>query len=249
MTQLREIPDHSDRLYAIGDIHGCRSELEVLLAALTQAEAITPRDIVLFIGDYIDRGEDSRGVIDILLQFSSKHPSCIFLKGNHEDMLLSYLGFPGRDGMAYLVNGGTQCLMSYGFKMGEGTPPTGAEVLKAIPPEHLRFLKGLEHYVITPRFVFAHAGLNPLRDLHHQVENDLLWIREEFIFNRHFFGRPVVFGHTPYEDVLFNLPYKIGIDTGCVFGNKLTCIEVRDGKLLQVGKGSSKVTTKPFPKE
>lgn len=249
MTRFRDISEHTGRVFAIGDLHGCRAELEVMLTAIGQSEKLTPADIVLFIGDYVDRGPDSKGVIELLLAFAKAHPKTIFLKGNHEDMLLAYLGLPGRDGMAYLMNGGTQFLMSYGLAMGEGPPPTPEEVFAVLPPEHLEFLKNLDTYVLLPDFIFAHAGLNPLRDLRLQVEDDVLWIRDEFISNRHYFGRPIVFGHTPYEDVLFNLPFKIGIDTGCVYGNKLSCIETRERKILQVSSGSTKVTVRHFPKE
>ncbi len=235
-------------MFAVGDIHGCRAELEVMLTALTQSEKLTPADIVLFIGDYVDRGPDSKGVIDLLLGFVQRHPRSIFLKGNHEDMFLSFMGLPGRDGMAYLMNGGTQCLNSYGLALEDGPPPNPEEVMKALPPEHLAFLQGLDTYVMLPDYIFAHAGLNPLRDLRLQVEDDVLWIRDEFISNKHYFGRPIIFGHTPYEDVLFNLPFKIGIDTGCVYGNKLSCIETKEGKILQVSSGSTKVQVRAFPK-
>lgn len=247
MSRIRDITEHSGRTYAVGDIHGCAAELEVLLTALVQSERLRPEDLVIFIGDYIDRGPQSKAVVDLLLTFLQSHRRCVFLKGNHEDMLLAYLGLPGRDGMAYLANGGTQCLMSYGLAQGEGPPPSAEETRNAIPKEHLHFYTNLDSCCVLPDYIFAHAGLNPLRDMRLQIDDDLLWIRDEFISNRHFFGRPVVFGHTPYEDVLFNLPYKIGIDTGCVYGNKLTAIEVKERKVLQVSAGATKVVVRAFP--
>jgi len=248
MVQFREITDHKERLYAVGDVHGCLPELELVLQFLKLSEKITAKDIVVFIGDYIDRGPDSKGVIELLLKFRGDFPKTIFLRGNHEDMLLSYLGKGGRDGSAYLMNGGAACLESYGLDPKTLTTPPAEGVLAAIPPAHLEFFLRLENYVVATQCIFAHAGLNPLRDLRHQVESDLFWIRDEFIQNRHFFDRPVVFGHTPYEEVLFNLPFKIGIDTGCVYGNKLSCIELKEKKIIQVGRGASKVIAKSFPK-
>jgi serine/threonine protein phosphatase 1 len=249
MVQFREIPEHRDRFYAVGDIHGCLPELEVLLQFLALSEKLATRDIVVFIGDYIDRGPDSKGVVELLLKFKAQYPLAIFLRGNHEDMLLSYLGKGGRDGGAYLLNGGAECLESYGLNPRLLTNPAGEDVIKAIPQTHLDFFLKLENYVIAPDCTCAHAGLNPLRDMRHQVESDLFWIRDEFIQNKHFFDRPIVFGHTPYEDVMFNFPYKVGIDTGCVYGNKLSCVEFRDRKVIQVGRGSTKVVSKPFPKK
>jgi serine/threonine protein phosphatase 1 len=87
-------------------------------------------------------------------------------------------------------------------------------------------------------FLFVHAGVNPLRQLDAQVPDDILWIREEFIRNRHLLPYTVIFGHTPNREVLWHLPFKIGLDTGCVYGNKLSGLDLRSGTLLQVRKGS-----------
>ena len=93
MIRPLEIPDIPGRLYAVGDIHGRKAEVEVLLAHLEQGEKLGKDDIVIFIGDYVDRGQESREVVDLLIRFKARHPHTIFLRGNHEDMLLGFLGF------------------------------------------------------------------------------------------------------------------------------------------------------------
>lgn len=242
MPQFREIEPYK-RLYVIGDIHGCANELSHLLLHLVQVEKLSTDDAVVFIGDYIDRGPDSRGVIQELLGFKAAYPNCSFLRGNHEDMFLSFLGFEGRQGKVYLFNGGQICLKSYGI------PETRApeDVLGDIPPQHLSFLLGLERGVKAGRFLFVHAGVNPLTPLDEQDDRDLYWIRDEFIMNVHRFDCTVVFGHTPYQDVVFHLPYKIGIDTGVVFGNMLSCLELTENKLFQIKRDENSVVEKPFP--
>lgn len=246
MMKFREILEMPAHFYAVGDIHGCHAELVLLLDYLKQAQGLSASDIVLFIGDYIDRGKHSREVIDLLLKFRSDFPRSIFLRGNHEDMLLSFLDSGGRQGSAYLMNGGAEFVASYGVELGGGAELLCAELKNKVPKEHFEFIRGLDNYVLAGDYIFAHAGLNPLRDVRAQIAADLFWIREEFISNLHYFKRIVVFGHTPYEDVLFHLPYKIGIDTGLVYGNMLSCIEVVERKVFQVKAGSQEVKTSAF---
>lgn len=249
MIRPLEIPDVSGRLYAVGDIHGRKTEVEILLAHLENSEKLSKDDIVLFIGDYVDRGQESRDVVDLLIRFKARHQQTIFLRGNHEDMLLGFLGLGGHEGNVYLVNGGALTLTSYGIDQQGSAPELREALQQRMPPEHMAFFQNLEGYVIAGDYVFAHAGLNPLRDLRMQIAADLFWIREDFIHNNHYFRRTIVFGHTPYEEVLFHLPYKIGIDTGLVYGNALTCIEVKEKRVLQVKAGDKAVKTAPFPEE
>lgn len=228
-----------ERVFAIGDVHGCPDELSVLLDHLETEEGITDNDIVVVLGDYIDRGPDSKGVIDRILEFRTKFPNATrCLKGNHEDMLLDFLGFGGRLGHAFLYNGGLETMQSYGISV--FAPPE--EMTAALPQEHFKFLCELESVlVINETFACVHAGLNPLRDLEAQNDSDVFWIRDEFIANVHNFDLTVTFGHTPYKEIFIHLPYKIGLDTGLVFGNKLSCLELKGGRVLQVDKDSKKV--------
>lgn len=232
----KEIAQLAGRLFVVGDLHGCALESAVLLEHLQAQEQLSADDLIVFVGDYIDRGPDSRGVVDLMLAIRETYPHTIFLKGNHEDMLLSFLGFDGVMGSSYLYNGGAFTLRSY-----EVSSDDPEVCLAQMPENHLEFFKALERYVIIEDFIVVHAGLNPLRDLTSQLDEDLFWIRDEFIANIHYFDKTVVFGHTPYQDVMFHRPYKIGIDTGLVYGNKLSCIELTGGTLYQVDNGQRKV--------
>ena len=230
---VRRIESVPKRLFAVGDIHGCSRELLALLTHLEGPLALTQDDLVIFIGDYIDRGLFSKIAIDHLIDFKAKFPSTVFLRGNHEDMFLSYLGIGGYAGEVYLDNGGAQTLESYGVP--EHTPPLA--VLSLIPEKHRRFFNELEYGVEVAEFLFVHAGIRPGVALERQDPHDLMWIRVDFTTSEHSLGKTVVFGHTPYEDVLIHLPYKIGIDTGAVYGNMLTCVELVEGDLYQVDFG------------
>ena len=241
-TELNHIPE---RIFAIGDIHGCRKELDYLLKHLESKEKLSDEDLVVFIGDYIDRGPDSKGVIDLLLEFQQDYPDTIFLKGNHEDMLLDFLGYEGRQGHMYLPNGGEETLESYGTSGEEDI----AEIAKSISSKHLSFFLNLERMLLVGDYIFVHAGLSPLRTVKTQLDDDVFWIRSEFINNIHKFEKTIVFGHTVYKDVFFDLPYKIGIDTGLVYENLLSCVEVNKKMVYQIGEGKRKVKTYPFKKK
>ena len=234
---VRSIPNTPTRLYAIGDIHGCADEMNALLQFLKGSEGLNENDQVVFIGDYIDRGPASKDVIDQLIELRQSFPKTIFLKGNHEDMLLSFLGLGGHAGQAYLSNGGFEFFRSYQIQ------PLAevSEILSQLPEGHKAFFEGLETGVVLAEFLFVHAGIRPARAIAEQNAHDLIWIRSEFTSAPHELGKTVVFGHTPYEDVLIHLPYKIGIDTGLVYGNKLTCVELVEGTLYQVDFGERDV--------
>jgi serine/threonine protein phosphatase 1 len=219
------------RFFIVGDIHACPQELDTLLTALE----LQPEDHVVFLGDYIDRGPDARAVVDLLLGMRADAVCQLtFLKGNHEDMFLDFLGFPGRYGEAFLVNGGVPTLGSYGLLRSI----EGKEATAQLPPNHLDFYRTLETVYVNGDTLCVHAGVNPLRPFDQQTDEERLWIRQDFILHPHDFPYTVVFGHTPHREVFFDLPYKIGIDTGLVYGGKLSCLEITERKLFQVAKGS-----------
>jgi len=226
----RERSPSGERLFAVGDLHGCADELEQLL------ETIDPRsgDEIVFVGDYVDRGTRARDTIDRLIKLrDGSGARCVFLRGNHEDMFLSWLGESGRHGDAFLLNGGRATLESYGIP----ASASPGEARERIPGAHLEFLRELRLHHLSPPFLFVHAGIGPLVPLEEQDEEDLLWIREPFLRNRHRLPYTVIFGHTPHREIFWHLPWKIGIDTGCVYGNKLSCLELRSETLLEVRKG------------
>jgi len=220
------------RTFVVGDIHGCVDELSRLLDALQPSAA----DTIVFLGDYIDRGPSPKGVIDRLLQLRHEGPSCVFLKGNHEDMFLDYLGYEGRYGEGFLYNGGDATLRSYGLE-GKSTAASAT----AVPADHLEFLLSLQMQYTNEGFLCVHAGLDPQRPLPAQRDEDLLWIREDFLVNPHPFGCTVLFGHTPHREVLVDLPYKLGLDTGLVYWNKLSCFELGAKQLLQIRRGEREI--------
>jgi serine/threonine protein phosphatase 1 len=222
-----------ERIFVIGDIHGCLDKLEILLQKIDPRPGV---DQLVFVGDYIDRGEDSSGVLDYLLQLRKTYPRTVFLMGNHEKMFLDFLA--GVDQTLFIYNGGESTLRSYLVRMEDfwsgrqGLPD--AEMLNQLVPEnHRDFLRDLFPYYETEDHIMVHAGLRPGIPLEKQTLDDLVWIREEFIYSEADFGKLVIFGHTPFVRPLV-LPNKIGIDTGAVYGNKLTCLILPDMEFVSV---------------
>jgi serine/threonine protein phosphatase 1 len=222
-TSRRNDTKRKGRIFAIGDVHGCNKELGVLLSLIDPDPAA---DRIVFLGDYIDRGPDSRGVIDTILAFEEAFPDTICLRGNHEQMFLdSYLN--GKNVDLYLFNGGMSTLHSYGASIAD------FPAARFLPEAHLKFFTNLPFYYETDDYIFVHAGLRPEVSLEKQSPEDLLWIREEFINSRWDFGKKVIFGHTPLSEPLLE-SNKIGIDTGAAYGGRLTCLELPSLKIIQV---------------
>ena len=222
--------------YVIGDIHGCADELRYLIDGLPLARG----DRLVFLGDYIDRGPDSRGVVSFLLDLKKKLSAIefVFLKGNHEDMFLSYLGIGGAHGDMFLINGGKATLASYGLNP---NCPSANDAHTVIPPDHLEFYRHLQSYFIMDPFLCVHAGIDPEKSLAEQTDEEFFWIRNKFIFASHSLPHTVLFGHTPQHTVYYDLPYKVGLDTGLVYGNMLTCLDVDEKVLYQIGRGKKRV--------
>jgi Calcineurin-like phosphoesterase len=223
--------------YAIGDIHGCLEKLERLLAYLRHDPAA---DRLLFLGDYIDRGLQSKGVLDLLLRLQRENPANVFLMGNHEDNFLNYL-HACLTGTAdywlmepFFAGGGIMTLQSYCPGMRN---PYDERLAAAIPPEHVQFLTGLQLYWTDATYIAVHAGVRPGIPLERQSENDLLRIRGPFLYTPHGLGKYVVFGHTPFSEVR-RAADKIGIDTGACYTNmgygKLTALCLQTQQIFQV---------------
>jgi len=210
-----------ERIFAVGDIHGC---LDKLVSLMDIIDVDLKKETLVFMGDYIDRGPHSKEVVDYLIDLASGGNRVVFLKGNHELMLQNYLS--GEDKLSFLYNGGEATLGSY-MKSG------GLNEANLIPPEHLEFFDNLRLYYETENYIFVHGGLKANIPLEHQDEWDMLWIRDEFIYSDFDFGKLVIFGHTPFREPLI-LDNKIGIDTGAVYGNKLTCVELSAMKFFSV---------------
>jgi serine/threonine protein phosphatase 1 len=174
--------------------------------------APTVHDQLVFLGDYVDRGPDSAGVIDDLLALRDRLPETVFLRGNHEEMLLDVLA--GHDPSIFLFNGGDQTIASY---QAQGSWPP--------PVAHQDFMQNLRIIFETEQFIFVHAGLRPGIPVTEQQTDALLWIRNEFLHSDYDWGKPVVFGHTPHREPLLETN-RIGLDTGCVYGGHLTCCDL-----------------------
>lgn len=213
-----------NKIFAIGDIHGCFDKLQRLILEI---KADPANDTLVFIGDYIDRADGGRDVVDYILKLKKTFQNVICLRGNHESMLLRFLD--GVEDDIYLANGGFATLKAYGISRSD-TPKVRK---KKIPPDHLKFFKTLLPYYETDQFIFVHAGLIPGRELNEQSLYDMQWIRQTFIDSDDDFGKRVVFGHTHFSEPLVE-DNKIGIDTGAVYGGSLTCVELPALKFYQV---------------
>ncbi len=203
------------RIFVIGDIHGCLDKAQGLV---NKIPIKWDRDILVLLGDYVDRGDDPAGVIQFLIELSSLHPDRVkCLKGNHEVMFLDFLN-EGALTQAFLSFGGKTTLSSYGIDVGQLK-----EAKSLIPRSHLDFLKSLRTSFETEKYFMVHAGLKPGVPIHEQKEEDMLWIRHKFINSDFDWGKRIIFGHTPVDTPLIQAN-KIGIDTGAVYGGRLTCL-------------------------
>jgi serine/threonine protein phosphatase 1 len=234
-TRKPRLPD-GIRIYAITDIHGCADLLQQMFTVIDRDLTTigSMRAIHVFLGDYIDRGPESCRTVDLLIERGRKHES-VFLKGNHEAFLFDVLKDPARlqDWKQY---GGLQTLTSYGLRPSLNPDPAEhAELIKqlaaSIPPHQQRFFNSLRLRFVCGDFFFVHAGVRPGVALARQEEQDLLWIREEFLVSERRFGKYVVHGHTPVREpeIRFN---RANIDTGAYATGNLTLLTIQGNSLL-----------------
>ena len=222
-------------LYAVGDIHGRLDLLEHLLDLIGRdAKASTAdRLTLIFLGDYVDRGPDSRGVVERLISDLPRDFDTYFLKGNHEAILLDFLAEPWRLDH-WLQNGGEETMRSYGVDIERlaqlGAPPAAwrQAFAEALPEAHLRFFRNLQLSVSFGDYLFVHAGVRPGVPLGAQSEADMVWIRAPFLNHAEPFGKMVVHGHTPGQEPVTR-SNRVGIDTGAVFTGRLTALRLEDG--------------------
>ena len=229
-TDLLPATPPGTRLYAVGDVHG-RDDLLRKLRLLIQEDAYrrqAPRNVVIYLGDYVDRGEGSREVIELLLSEPLPGFESVHLKGNHEEIMLRFLADVSV-APSWLSFGGMDTLASYGIRPPSPHAAPG-ELLAAqralnerLPRAHRAFLGGLASWHAEGDYLFVHAGLRPSVPLEQQRDEDLLWIRDDFLESEESFGRIVVHGHTIAE-----LPVvrrnRIGIDTGAYVSGCLTAL-------------------------
>ena len=230
------------RAYAIGDVHGRLDLMLELLAKIEADHRARPpaKAYVIFLGDLVDRGPDSRGVIEHLLTSPPEFARPIFLKGNHEEFFLASLGGDLAMLQNWLLYGGTECAESYGISEGFIINSAPSEILgrliDEIPKTHLDFLDGMADTFRFGDYLFVHAGIRPGVPIDEQVERDLRWIREGFLDDRTDHGVMVVHGHTIVETVEEHRN-RIAIDTGAYRSGVLTalCLEGTDRWFLDTG--------------
>jgi len=225
----------SGRLIAIGDIHGCLAALE----SVWQAIDARPDDTVVILGDVVDRGPDSKGVIDRLIQYSN-HCKLIVIQGNHEEMMLDVVR-ENQPPYRWLQYGGVDTLDSYGF-YGD---------LSVIPPSHMEFFDSMVNYYETEDHLFLHANYDPKLPLDQQNINYLRWIKlTDLIPPAHCSGKRAVVGHThDYRGEVFDVGHLVCIDTFCYGGGWLTALDVHSGQTWQADiDGKLRATSPPQPK-
>jgi serine/threonine protein phosphatase 1 len=216
------------RIYVIGDVHGQIECLRAAIARIVADRKARPARTILtvFIGDYIDRGLASRAVIDRIMA-EDEIGTKITLRGNHEAMMLRALDDPAHM-KAWCDIGGTQTLFSYGVDVrqvmvGRGYAAAQADLQAALPATHLSWLQGLLPHYQKDDYLFCHAGIDPDRPLHDQIEDDLLWIRDKFTRDDRVYPKIVVHGHSPVDriDIRHN---RINVDTGAAWTWHLGCL-------------------------
>jgi len=212
------------KTFAIGDIHGCIDMLRELLARI-EREAVGEPCKFVFVGDYVDRGPDSRGVVDELMALQRRTgDDAVFLMGNHEEQLLNAAGDSAHDAL-WMFNGGGTTLRDY-----------GVADARALPADHLAWFRALQFTHDDGRRLFVHAGVNPKRPLDDQDPHELMWIREPFLSDTRDYGRLIVHGHTPQRagepDLRAN---RLNIDTAAVYGGMLTAAIFTDEQTPPVG--------------
>jgi len=222
------------RVYAVGDIHGRLDLLEILHHAILEDAQTADglKKILIHLGDYIDRGPDSFGVVERLIRAPLEGFVSINLKGNHEDFLLRFLKEKKMQSSlldAWYMNGCAETLLNYGIDIHGRTDwnleadTIREKLAEAVPESHKKFFKSLKLRHTIGDYLFVHAGINPEIPLSRQKNGDLLWIRDRFLNHPGPFGKIVVHGHT-----IFARPevhdHRIGIDTGAYYSNHLTCL-------------------------
>ena len=224
-----------ERVYAIGDIHGRRDLLDALIARIDADDAARgpARTTLVFLGDLLDRGPDSAGVVDRLIALARSGRPSRFLMGNHEEVFLKAVD-GDRQALRFLIRiGGRNTVISYGISDADYDAvdfDALMEMLVArVPQEHIAFMKGFEDQIRIGDYLFVHAGIRPRVELVDQAGSDLRWIRDDFLDFRGDHGCMVVHGHTITEEV-DEQANRIGIDTGAFASDRLTALGLEGAK-------------------
>lgn len=227
------------RIYVVGDSHGRSDLVDLVLAEIlsdaSQAARRGMRPVIVFLGDYVDRGADSRGVLNRLCRLPKGLVRWHFLEGNHEAAMLAFMVAPEKNA-AWLAFGGAETLASYGIALPSGPlQPGDLESLvvaldNRLPMAHRHFLYELDLSLELGDYLFVHAGIRPGVPLAAQSRRDLLSIRKPFLSWRTCHAKRVVHGHTIVDEPEI-LPERIGIDTGAYFSGRLTCLVLEEDSI------------------
>jgi serine/threonine protein phosphatase 1 len=220
-------------VYVIGDIHGRQDLLIQILDVITRdsLNTISMNKSLIYLGDYIDRGPDSKGVIDTVLEARIPNIKTIALMGNHEEAMVGFLSDPIVNS-DWLKFGGAETILSYGVSIPPGilTPrilkETSEALNIALPESHKQFLNNLKDCYFSGDYMFVHAGIDPDRKIAKQQTNDLFWIRNGFIEHTELYEKIIVHGHTIVDEPEFH-DNRIAIDTGAYYSGKLTCLSLK----------------------
>ncbi len=222
------IPE-GERVYAIGDIHGCVDLLDQLMAKIDADDrARTPaRTTLIFLGDLVDRGPESAAVIDRLIALKAERPTARFIQGNHEEIFLGAMDGNPKAMRLFCRIGGRETVLSYGVTA-EAYERLDYEELEAVlqsvvPAEHRAFLAGFEDLIEIGDYAFVHAGVRPDRPLSDQRGADLRWIRDPFLDHPQALEKTIVHGHTIADDIEVG-PHRIGVDTGAYTTGRLSAV-------------------------
>ena len=213
------------RIYAIGDIHGRDDLFEAMIGAIEEDAAGHPDSMVILLGDLVDRGPESAGVLIRARGWQQRRPVRI-LAGNHEEMFVE--SFRRKEVLRHFLRfGGRETLLSYGIQpraRGKAELAALQELMAAVVPEdHLEFIRGFEELIVVGDYAFVHAGIAPEVALKAQQPQDLRWIREPFLSYRGAHSHVIVHGHTIYDRAVIR-PNRIGIDTGAFHSGRLTAL-------------------------
>ncbi|MEE9434348.1 MAG: metallophosphoesterase family protein [Sphingorhabdus sp.] len=233
---VARVPDGM-RVYAIGDIHGRKDLLKQLINQIDtdDAERGAASTLIIFLGDLVDRGPDSAGVIEKAIKLQRKRGSNVrFLMGNHEEVFLKACRKMDKKITRFFIRiGGEETILSYPISKKEyrelDMEQLSVRLPEIVPEEHLAFLESFEDQIIIGDFLFVHAGIRPDVPLPQQTTSDLRWIREDFLDHRGDFEKVVVYGHTIYNDVR-EKRCSLGIDTGAYESGKLTALGLEGGE-------------------
>lgn len=223
------IPANTGRLIAVGDIHGCVKYLRLILESIDPQ----PDDVFVFLGDFVDRGPDTKGVVDEVIALSEKCTVYSIL-GNHEEMILGAFAGGKSDHEFWCKFGGKEALASY-----------GVDHVKKIPGNHMMFFANCSEYIESDDFIFVHAGCDPSLPLIRNDGSRLRWEKLPDSPVAHYSGKTIICGHTA-QNVMFDVGHTVCIDTGSGIwpGGRLTALDVKSGKIWQAGGRNKKATVK-----